>query len=63
MSEDMVATLEAFVCSLYGQKGFTKVTEARYALFSTAIREESAMPPNKDSLYKHIQRANFHAAI
>lgn len=57
VSEDTVATIEAFVCSLYGQKDCSKVNEARYILFSTANREENTMPPNKDSLLKHIQRA------
>ena len=63
VSEDTVATIEAFVCSLYGQKDCSKVNEARYILFSTANREENIMPPNKDSLLKHIQRANFQSAI
>ena len=62
VSEDTVATIEAFVCSFYGQKD-CKVNEARYILFSTANREENTMPPNKDSLLKNIQRANFQSAI
>ena len=56
VSEDTVATIEAFVCSLYGQKDCSKVNEARYILFSTANREEN-------SLLKHIQRANFQSGI
>ena len=48
VSEDTIATIEAFVCSLYGQKDCSKVNEARYILFSTANREENTMPPNKD---------------
>ena len=62
-SEDTVATIEAFVCSLYGQKDCSEVNEARYILFSTANREENTMPPNKDSLLKQMQCANFQAAI
>ena len=63
VSEDTVATIEAFVCSLYGQKDCSKVNEALYILFSTANREENTMPPNKDSLHKDIQGANFQSAI
>ena len=63
VSEDTVVTIEAFVCSLYGQKDCSKVNEARYILFFTANQEENTMPPNKDSLLKHIQRANFQSAI
>ena len=63
MSEDTVATIEAFVCSLYGQKDCSKVYEARYTLFSTANREENTMPPKKDLLLKHIQCTNFQSAI
>ena len=63
VSEDTVATIEAFVCSLYVQKDCSEVNEARYFLFSTANREENTMPPNKDSLLKHIQCANFQSAI
>ena len=63
VSEEMVTALEAFVCALYGQKGCLQVNEARYVLFSSASREENSMPPNRDSLFKHVQRANFQAAI
>ena len=51
------------MCSLYGQQDCNKVNEALYVLFSTASREENAMPPNRDSFYKHIQLANFQSAI
>ncbi|XP_030848031.1 uncharacterized protein LOC115918836 [Strongylocentrotus purpuratus] len=62
LTDDLVSTLEEFVCKLYGMKEISKVNEARYAFFSMATRQED-MPPNKDALMKHIQRANYQTAI
>ena len=63
LTDDLISTLEDFVCKLYGMNKISTVNEARYALFSMATRQEDIMPPNKDALMKHIQRANYQTAI
>lgn len=40
-----------------------EVNEARYNMFCYDSKCELAMPPNRDSLIKHAQRANYQAAI
>ncbi|XP_071943683.1 uncharacterized protein [Antedon mediterranea] len=62
LSDELVCDLETFVCRLYGHKN-KSVNEVRYAMFSMNVRAENMMPPNKDALYKHIQRANYQASI
>ena len=54
LSEDLVVSLNVFVCSLYGDTSSRTVNECRYVLFKA--RKCS------DSLLKHIERANLQAA-
>lgn len=57
------ASLESFVCKLYGQQNVTTVNEARYNMFRLQRKSEITMPPNKDALYEHMKRANYQAGI
>ncbi|XP_071812536.1 uncharacterized protein [Apostichopus japonicus] len=63
LTDDVISTLEDFVCKLYNMQEHSSVNDARYALFSMATRQEDIMPPNRDALLKHSQRANYQAAI
>ncbi|XP_038063921.1 uncharacterized protein LOC119734467 [Patiria miniata] len=63
VTDDQVTALEMFVCKLYAQHSYSRVNEARCAMFSMATKAENVMPPNRDALRKHIERANFQAAI
>jgi len=63
-SREVILQLESFTCALYSQKECTSVNEARYRIFKLHTKTlESGMPPNQDSLHKHVQRAHFQAAI
>ena len=63
VGKDLLKALEIFVCKLYGNKDVTSVNEIRYSMFKQAKKVENNMPPNCDSLHKHILRANFQAKI
>lgn len=66
LSPVLMDELEAFTCLLYAPKGAsTKVNDLRYSLFCTRKGEIEShqLPPCKDCLEKHAQRANFKAAI
>uniref|UniRef100_UPI00358F76CE radixin-like n=1 Tax=Myxine glutinosa TaxID=7769 RepID=UPI00358F76CE len=63
VTDELVSLLEDFVCKLYSQQEYSHVNDARYSMFSMATRNESVMPPNRDALIKHVQRANFQAAV
>ena len=66
LSEELMNELEAFTCLLYAPKGAsTKVNDLRYTLFCTnkGEIESHQLPPCKDCLEKHAQRANFQAGI
>ena len=54
----MVSDLEVFVCKPFGQKEYHKVSsDARYAMFTKATRDENVMPPKQVSLFnKPISR-------
>lgn len=62
ISEDLVISLNSFVCLLYGDKISTNVDDCRYILFKSGKCSDDALPPNCDSLLKHIERANLQAA-
>ena len=63
VSEDILNDLEAYVCELYGQKDCLSVNEARVKMFKCGKYDDLSLPPNQDSLFKHINRANFQAGI
>ena len=62
VTTELCTELEKFVCTLYGQH-VDSVDVARYNMFMMDCKSETMMPPNKDSLYQHILRANYQAAI
>lgn len=62
VDEGLVSKSEEFVCSLYGQD-LKHVNDARVALFNTGKHMDDTLPPNKDSLEKHLLRANYQAGI
>ena len=66
--------LEQFVCCMYGKPKYASVNKLRYDLFMQKFRltsgnvlssvdgiDLSLLPPYKNSLYMHIQRANYQA--
>ena len=62
VGEGLLSQAEEFVCSLYG-KELKQVNDARTALFKTGKHMDDTLPPNKDSLEKHLHRANYQAGI
>ena len=62
VSEELNTSCETFTCSLYGSKD-TNVNALRYSIFCSKSSQSSQLPPNKDSLQKHIQRANLQAYV
>ena len=62
ISEGLMSKAEEFVCCLYG-KNMKEVNNARASLFKTGKHMDDTLPPNKDSLGKHLSRANYQAAI
>ena len=63
VSEDILKDLETYVCELYGKKDYLSVNEARIRIFKGGKHDDLCLPPNKDSLMKHINRANYQAGI
>jgi hypothetical protein len=66
LSETMYRSLESFTCALYGCKAdCTDINNLRYNLFCSKKGEIEShqLPPCKDSLQKHIDRANYQACI
>ena len=53
---------EALICALYGVPG-VPINEARYKLFCAKSPQCYQLPPTKDALEKHVQRACYQAAI
>ncbi|KAL2102045.1 hypothetical protein ACEWY4_003806 [Coilia grayii] len=62
-SAELCEALEAFTCDLYEQTDSQDVNIARANLFKSGKCSERDLPPNKDSLYKHIHRASYQAAV
>ena len=69
INEDLVASLEKFVCRLYGEKRLTCINSTRKKIFwrnfsrDERITDLSLLPPCKSSLLLHISRANYVARI
>ena len=64
VSEDLLVSSEAFICSLYNRGGrLTKADEVRYLLFCQKNKKSEELPPTSESLSHHIKRANFQAHI
>jgi len=66
LSQELLEKLEAFTCLLYAPKASTsQVNNLRYHLFCAKKGEIEShqLPPCKDCLTKHAQRANYQAGI
>ena len=64
VTDEMVESLEQFVCSLYGYKNDTSINEVRLKMFQTkGIIDLVLLPPCKGNLQLHISRANYVANI
>ena len=60
--QDLVISLNAFVCLLYSDKSSKTADECRYTLFKAEKCSDETLPPNCDSLQQHIKRVNLQAA-
>ena len=66
VAEDLMDKLENFTCLLYASKSGTKeLNSLRYHLFCAKKGgiESHQLPPCNDCFRKHVQRANYQAAI
>ena len=65
LSRELMDRLEAFKCRLYAPKSSsTKVNDLRYMFCAKRGEIQSyQLPPCRDCLVKHAQRANYQAAI
>eukprot|EP00794_Sanderia_malayensis_P002900 gene2900-3352_t len=59
----LINELNKYVCLLYGDVVLENVDDCRYQLFKTGKYSDNALAPNRDSLWKHIERANHQSAI
>lgn len=62
-SDDLVSALNKFTCLLYGDSRSTNVDECRYALFKAGKCSDEVLPPTRDSLLKHVERANYQTGV
>ena len=68
VSEELIKGLEEYVCNLYGSKE-VDINKTRYKVFQRRYTREnkiidlSLLPPCKDTLSRHIKRANTIAYI
>jgi hypothetical protein len=62
-SQDLVSELNKFTCLLYGEATSTNVDECRYALFKAGKCSDEVLPPTRDTLLKHIERANYQTGV
>ena len=66
LSPELMDQVEAFTCRIYASKTLsTEVNTLRYNLFCAKKGEMESyqLPPYRDCLVKHAQRANYQAAI
>ena len=64
VSSELFQKLQEFVCVWYGTKS-TDINKSRYQLFCIKKGEIESyqLPPCADSLFKHVLRANYQAAV
>ncbi|XP_071479491.1 uncharacterized protein [Diadema antillarum] len=55
--------IEQFVCQLYGTSIQANVNSARLHLFGKAKKGLEMLPPRKDALQLHVERANYQAKV
>ena len=62
VTSELYDACEQFTLHMYGSTS-TNVNEARYTLFCSKSHQSQQLPPTRDALNKHIQRANYQAAL
>ena len=62
LDDEILPSLEKFVCLLYGQDA-QSLDESRYKLFCSFPTTEQSLPPTKDALIQHAKRCNYQTAI
>ena len=64
MEDDLLQTLEEFVCALYGGGGIS-VNELRYHIYCSKRGKISCddLPPCHSALKEHCKRANYQSRI
>ena len=66
VTENIMQELEKFTCAWYGASATTSdINECRYRMFCTKKGEIDShqLPPSRDCLRKHIERANYQTCI
>ena len=62
-TDHLYSLCEAYTCKLYGQEDGDDINKLRYKLFITKSGASQSLPPCRESLRQHINRANFVAAV
>ena len=62
IDQSLIESCEIFVSELYGALA-NDINEARYYLFCTRNTTSEQLPPTKNTLTKHLLRANYQCAI
>ena len=63
ISEELFRKVESFVCAVYGFP-FNDINEVRFIMFCKSKQIQChQLPPTKDAFKRHVQRANFQAAV
>ncbi|CAC5360780.1 unnamed protein product [Mytilus coruscus] len=63
VGEELSKTLERFLCAIYGYE-INNIDELRFRIFCNAKNIHChLLPPTKDTMLKHMKRANFQAKI
>ena len=58
----IMSCAEKFFCEAFGNKQ-TSINEARYDMFCKKFTKTEHLPPTKDSLVQHVNRANYQTFI
>ena len=62
MTENVLSSVEEFICRLYGVTRTTSVDAARHILFSRRRKPEN-LPPTSDALSFHVKRSHYQVMI
>ena len=63
VTSELYDACEQFTLHMYGSTSSHNINEARYNLFCTKSHQSQQLPPTRDALNKHIERANYQAAL
>ena len=62
VTEEMLSSVEQFVCRVYGQEHTNSIDESRKILFPKTSNSES-LPPTANALHLHTKRAHYQSYI